>query len=707
MQFEWTKFYQAFATKLLDYKDDREKLIEKINTVYQRIGKKTPKLDKDYEVEDIDPFTVFALFNKGISHKNRVAILESIAREFDVNVKVPDNFSGIPVVNNLKATFYFFKGSRKEEDIPNLWTAFAAALEYADHPSADNRQRFVKSYDVVRDQKGVLWNLTMALFWIRPYTYINLDSRNRWFLTNSDYMPSTFIEEIKTKIKKLPDGDTYLSVVDACLNILKQGTLEFKSFPELSDFAWNVSNDELETPSGVEPGDAVRDVHYWMYSPGESASKWDEFFRKGIMAIGWGEIGDIKGFSTQKAIKARMNEVFGTDSSYTNASHALWQFANEIEPGDVVFVKRGTHDLIGRGVVTSDYQYDAAGEEEYKNIRTMNWTNRCELQLPERTALKTLTDITVYTEKVDKLNELIEDIKPIEIDPGVRTYPVYSEEDFLNEVFMSEADYAHVTGILKTKKNLILEGAPGVGKTFAAKRLAYSLMGEKDINRVMMVQFHQSYSYEDFVMGFRPAKDGFELRTGAFYNFCKKAEVDSDNDYFFIIDEINRGNLSKIFGELFMLIENDKRGVQLQLLYSDEKFSIPPNVYIIGMMNTADRSLAMLDFALRRRFAFFDLKPGFETDGFKQYQDILDNEKFNALVQCVERLNQTIASDESLGEGFCIGHSFFCSLTQDKIEEGVLNGIVEYELIPLLKEYWFDEPDRIREWSDKLRSAVR
>ncbi len=156
-----------------------------------------------------------------------------------------------------------------------------------------------------------------------------------------------------------------------------------------------------------------------------------------------------------------------------------------------------------------------------------------------------------------------------------------------------------------------------MGKTYAAKRLAYSMMGVKDIERVMMVQFHQSYSYEDFIMGFRPSSTGFELRKGVFYNFCKKAEIDSDNEYFFIIDEINRGNLSKIFGELFMLIENDKRGNALQLLYSDEKFAVPKNVYIIGMMNTADRSLAMLDYALRRRFAFFDIKPGFKTPGFQ------------------------------------------------------------------------------------------
>ncbi|MGQ7742287.1 AAA family ATPase, partial [Streptococcus suis] len=167
------------------------------------------------------------------------------------------------------------------------------------------------------------------------------------------------------------------------------------------------------------------------------------------------------------------------------------------------------------------------------------------------------------------------------------------------------------------------------------------------------------------------------------------------------------GNLSKIFGELFMLIENDKRGKSLQLLYSDEQFSIPENLYIIGMMNTADRSLALLDYALRRRFAFFDIKPGFSTAGFKDYQTNLKNEKFDRLISCVEKLNQAISTEEVLGDSFCIGHSYFCGLSAEVLDQGLLEAIVEYELIPLLKEYWFDEPTKIHDWSSKLRSTIQ
>ena len=180
---------------------------------------------------------------------------------------------------------------------------------------------------------------------------------------------------------------------------------------------------------------------------------------------------------------------------------------------------------------------------------------------------------------------------------------------------------------------------------------------------------------------------------------------DPDHEYFFIIDEINRGNLSKIFGELFMLIENDKRGNALQLLYSGDKFSVPPKLYIIGMMNTADRSLAMLDYALRRRFAFFEMKPEFESDGFREYRMYLANGKFDRLIDCVEKLNTIIAADDSLGEGFCIGHSYFCNLKE--ITDKVLSNIVEYEMIPLLKEYWYDEPIKVKDWAEKLRSSVK
>ena len=445
-------------------------------------------------------------------------------------------------------------------------------------------------------------------------------------------------------------------------------------------------------------------TRYWIYSPGEGAGIWEECYEKGIMAIGWDEIGDLLKYKSKTEMKQAMKEEIDPERSYTMAAHATWQFAYEMKPGDIVFAKRGRSTVIGRGIVESGYEYDDSRADN-KNIRKVRWTHIGEWPHPGQAAMKTLTDITPYTDYVEELNSLFESNEVDDIEEKEVEYPVYDAEMFLEDVYMDRDSYNTLVALVENKKNVILQGAPGVGKTYAAKRLAYSMIGIKDPKRVMMVQFHQSYSYEDFIMGFRPSESGFELKRGAFYNFCKSAEVDSENDYFFIIDEINRVNLSKIFGELFMLIESDKRGIGLQLLYSDERFAVPSNVYIIGMMNTADRSLAMLDYALRRRFAFYEIKPGFNTDGFRKYRMSLGSEKFDRLINCVENLNAAIASDESLGEGFCIGHSYFCNLTE--VNDQALSAIVEYELIPLLKEYWFDEPVKVKNWADSLRSAIK
>lgn len=829
MQFDWINFYSEFATKLLEFKNNRAELIADIQSAYSAINMKLPKLESEDSIIDIDPFTVFGLFNKGITNANRTAILESFATVFNIKSKVPDNFDGIPVLNNLKATYYGFKDDRQVADIDNLWGLYESAINLAEKDDAANREIFIKWYDTVHDQLGIRWNITMGLYWIRPYEFINLDSRNRWFIVDPDNMPVDFVNSVKKKLNKVPYAAEYLAIKDACLHALKDGNYEYKNYPELSYKAWIVSKqvnqekaevkgkkfskaaflrwfapliqalrdlggsgtpaearakiieneqlseDEINQTRGknnvnkfenevafarnylvnagyidksvygiwtlTEAGKSVdmtsemasdifknvlssnpskqgknidaladEDVHtvrYWLYAPGEGSCMWDEFYTSGIMAIGWGEIGDLSKFDSKDAMKIKMREVIDESLSYKNAAHATWQFANEMKIGDIVFVKKGMHQIIGRGVVMSDYEYDNTRDDEYKNIRQVDWTHNGEWPHPGQAVMKTLTDITSYTDYVEKLNSLFEDETEEDAEDVEKTYPPYTKEDFLSEVFMPEEEYDKLSGILRIKKNIILQGAPGVGKTFVAKRIAFSMMGVKDVERVMMVQFHQSYTYEDFIMGFRPSTDGFELKRGAFYNFCKKAEIDGDNDYFFIIDEINRGNLSKIFGELFMLIENDKRGVSLQLLYSDEKFSVPKNIYIIGMMNTADRSLAMLDYALRRRFAFFEIKPAFTTDGFREYRMSLENEKFDKLIACVESLNNVISNDESLGDGFCIGHSYFCNLLPDTINDQVLSGIVEYELIPLLKEYWFDEPTKVKDWSSNLRSAIK
>lgn len=298
-----------------------------------------------------------------------------------------------------------------------------------------------------------------------------------------------------------------------------------------------------------------------------------------------------------------------------------------------------------------------------------------------------------------------EDKKPLD---------AYDKSMFLEDIFMDEEEYDKLLKLLLYKKNIILQGAPGVGKTFLAKKFAYSIMGKKDDSHIESIQFHQSYSYEDFIMGYKPTDDGFELKPGVFYNFCKKAERDTDpnSKYFFIIDEINRGNLSKIFGELMVLIEADKREEKVRLAYKDELFGVPKNLYIIGMMNTADRSLAMMDYALRRRFCFYEIEPAFPKPKFKKH--LLKYLKLvgvaDAVIDRLTELNDKIADETTsgLGKGFCIGHSYFCvPPVEGQSDDEWYNTIIDYEISPLLDEYWWDDKSKAEDCKKELKKSIK
>ena len=719
-QFDWVDFYKELSGKLLQYKNNRSELVEKVKKIYEITGLNLPTLEKDNQIVDIDPFTFYGLFNKKLTDANRLSILRAVAELFDVKAPVPTAFDSIPVLNPQNATFYYFIPDRGDDDIQDLWELFDAALAYAKNPTSETLVQVSKYFDLCINKKGNgNSKITMGLYWIAPNSLLNLDQRNTWYIYESGKLPGDLVKTLPAIESKIP-SEKYFAIVEKLRAYLQSEESQLKDFKELSFEAWRYSEQVNQEQAAAKKAEAQRDnqgaaiadegvetVHYWIYSPGDGAAFWDEFYNAGIMGIGWDKIGDLSVYNSKDEMKQAMKEKIDHSRPYKNAAHATWQFANEMKPGDIVFAKKGMHQVIGRGVVESEYEFDPE-RSRYKNIRKVKWTHKGEWQHPGQAVMKTLTDITAYTDYVEKLNALFEsEIEDDVEEPVEAVLKPYDEDKFLEEVYMSKPKYDTLVALIKKKKNVILQGAPGVGKTFAAKRLAYSIMGVKDPSRVMMVQFHQSYSYEDFIMGFRPTQEGgFELKRGAFYDFCKSAEVDSeDTPYFFIIDEINRGNLSKIFGELFMLIESDMRGIELKLLYADEKFSVPKNVYIIGMMNTADRSLAMMDYALRRRFAFFDMEPGFTTKGFRQYQEGLQSEKFNRLIDRVEALNADIATDDSLGEGFCIGHSYFCELKETS--DQTLSGIVEFELVPLLKEYWFDEPAKAKTWIEDLRSAIK
>lgn len=698
----WAIFYKALAHKLLEYQNCRDQLIEKIRELYINTQINMPKLEINNEMIDMDPFTVFGLFNKSsMTKENRIKIIEEMAKLFDVKADIPQNFDGIPTVMNLRATFYNFKNDREAQDIENLWSLFEIALLYSSDKSEDNENNFKRKFNQVMAQPGIgMGKLTSGLFWIDSDTFANLDSRAIWYIFEESEISTKYIN-FEVNLKKSLTATTYLMMIEKLKLFLKDDNY-LNDFIDLSYEAWRKSK-EIKQSSKVKDIDADKDlevVNYWIYSPKPQDVDFASFIENGEMSIGYNELEDFSNYASKEEINQKLQQLNHNQHNYIHTVNAIWEFSKEMKRGDIVYVKKGQTDIVGWGVVSSNHQY-----KNDKNIIQLVWKEKGNWKIPIKTLNKTLTKITPYSETIRKFNELFS----VEHSDGLvttqTTYPVYTAEQFLDDVFMNEEDYDTLVQLIRRKKNVILQGPPGVGKTYAAKRLAYSMMSVKDKERVKLVQFHQSYAYEDFVMGYRPTETGFELRTGAFYNFCKQAEEDSEKDYFFIIDEINRGNLSKIFGELFMLIENDKRGMEIELLYADEKFCVPDNVYIIGMMNTADRSLAILDYALRRRFAFFDMNPAFETIQFKQYQENLKNPQFDALIDTIQALNVDIREDDMLGEGFVIGHSYFSNIVN--ITESELSNIIEFEIIPLLKEYWFDDPSKVDIWKVRLRDAIQ
>lgn len=432
---------------------------------------------------------------------------------------------------------------------------------------------------------------------------------------------------------------------------------------------------------------------------------------RGYVCVGWDEVGDLRDFENFDQFQSRFRSVFEKDvplgygttpagkATATRKAKEVWSL-RDLEVGTVVLANRGISEIVGVGEVLDPGYEFSEQRQDHRHILRVKWETTQARQIPTQKKWAFMTVAPVSLADYERfMRSDPEALRPDK--PTVR-------------VVAAPLD-VELAQLLEERKQLILYGPPGTGKTYTARRfLLYWLLSkagkesseiladpertkaawaalarssEGDVAQATTLTFHPSYSYEDFVEGYRPRKanDGglkLDLEPGVFKRVCREAQKNLDRPFVVFIDEINRANLPKVFGELITVIEADKRGMEVTLPQSKEAFSIPPNVYIIGTMNTADRSIKVLDVAFRRRFAFHELMPEPSLLAGVQFGDL-------ALDDFLEFLNGKIRKKE--GREKQIGHAVFFVGDEPISEIEEFARRIRHEVIPLLQEYCYED----------------
>ena len=577
------------------------------------------------------------------------------------------------------------------------------------------------------------------------------------------------IEDIELSPKNL------IEINVECKNRLNEYP-EFRNwgYEQLGEFIWENYRHLIDSVPKKNT------LNHWLYSPGENAEFWDDFYNQGILALGWDDLGDLTNYASKEAIATQLQALAGQEGSKKNDATANYEFKAVMKVGDIVMVKKGRNELLGYGVVSSEYYFDAE-RSRYKHCRKINWLKKGVWEVNHKLVLKTLTNISAYKtvnplysmyyqsllatmgeygasknykeayiqwlnktiptdsgtknsylRAIDILSEKlgydiyeIADTAKIDflyadllveqkVDGGKYFYekaPSYGKKGFYSAAIKTYSDFLKEYLLIKTNQsmtkfdlplNTILYGPPGTGKTYILKNKYMPMFTATDnsnlkIERFEFLTFHQSYAYEDFIEGIKPelsdSEVAYKIEEGVFQKMCNRARNDSANKYALFIDEINRGNISSIFGELITLIEDDKREgkpnqLKATLPYSKQTLSVPSNLYIIGTMNTADRSVEALDTALRRRFSFIEMNP----DPKQLSQEAYKVEGVN-LERLLAAINGRI--EKLLDKDYAIGHSYFMNIQNRSNPLQELRGIFQNKILPLLQEYFYGDWGKI------------
>lgn len=687
--FIWSEIYEEFATKLLEYKNDRKNLISKLQNVYEEIGMKLPKMESNGEILDIDPFTIFGLFNKGITDDNRKRILGEIAKQFNLKNKVPFSFEGIPLVNNLRSTFFNFAEERGENDINNLWEVFESAIRYADNPTQENKLKIESTYNNVIKQKGIQWNITMGLYWIRPNTYINLDSKNREFIIKQKILPQQFIKEVN-QFKNVPNGEQYIQLCDLLLEKIKDGQYGYRDFKELSFIAYerNMSVDTV-TQHNTQNTDIAKNTI--LYGPPGTGKTYNTVMY--AVAI-------IENKKLEEIKKENYTEVIDRYNKYKedgliefttfHQSYGYEEFIEGIKP--VIHSDEEDETDIQYEVVPGLFKKfcDIAGKPILRkekcdigiNESPTIWkislegsgenSTRTECMKNEHIRIgydeygREITNLFKGAAGRHILNYFINDMSIGDIVMSCYDCNTVDAIGVVTGEYEWHDEYAQYKRLRKV--NWIVKGIKeNIIKINNGSRLSNPTVYKLRMDLSDVMEIIEKYS-----------KNTIEVE-------------EKKKNHVFIIDEINRGNISKIFGELITLIEPTKRigqteGQKVRLPYSQKLFGVPNNVYLIGTMNTADRSIATIDTALRRRFNFKEMLPDAEVLDGIYVEDVSIKDIF---IKMNKRITVLFDREHTLG------HAYFLPLKGAPTIETLAN-IFENSIIPLLQEYFYEDYEKIR-----------